>query len=89
MYLGLALFPWMLMYALSTLVMNHRALFTAKYGSGPVPFLVERELSYDRAFPEPADLETISSQILASMASKVPTASRAGRTASSSSIGTT
>ena len=29
MYLGLALFPWMLMYALSTLVMNHRAMFIA------------------------------------------------------------
>ena len=32
MYLALFLFPWMLMYALSTLVMNHRALFVSAYG---------------------------------------------------------
>ena len=35
MYLALFLFPWVLMYALSTLVMNHRALFVSAYGEGP------------------------------------------------------
>ena len=67
MYLGLALFPWMLMYALSTLAMNHRAMFTAQYGSGPVPFVIEREMTYDRLLPHGSDLRTISTQILASV----------------------
>jgi len=30
MYLGLFLFPWVLMYSVSTLVMNHRAVFVAR-----------------------------------------------------------
>ena len=67
MYLGLALFPWMLMYASSTLVMNHRAIFVAKYGSGPVPFVIEREMTYDGVFAESSDLKTVSSQILTSL----------------------
>ena len=67
MYLGLALFPWMLMYALSTLAMNHRAMFTAQYGSGPVPFVIEREMTYDRLLLHGSDLRTISTQILASV----------------------
>jgi len=66
MYFGLVLFPWMLMYALSTLVMNHRAMFIATYGAGPVPFVIEREMTYDGVFPESSDLKTVSSQILAS-----------------------
>lgn len=64
MYLALFLFPWVLMYALSTLVMNHRALFVGAYGEGPVPFVEERRLVYDGAFPENAALRTISKQIL-------------------------
>jgi len=67
MYLALFLFPWMLMYALSTLAMNHRGLFAAAYGSGPVPYERERELVYDGVFPDGAELRTISRQILASL----------------------
>lgn len=67
MYLGLFLFPWILMYALSTLVMNHRAVFVARYGSGPVPFEKERQLVYDGVFPDNAELKTISKQILTSV----------------------
>jgi hypothetical protein len=67
MYLALFLFPWVLMYALSTLVMNHRALFVSRYGEGPIPFETERQLVYDGAFPENADLKTISKQILTSV----------------------
>jgi hypothetical protein len=67
MYLALFLFPWMLMYALSTLAMNHRGLFTAAYGTAPVPYERERELIYDGMFPEGAELRTISRQILASL----------------------
>lgn len=64
MYLALFLFPWMLMYAVSTLAMNHRALFADVYGTGPVPFDKERELAYEAIVPEGAELKTISRQIL-------------------------
>jgi hypothetical protein len=66
MYLALFLFPWMLMYALSTFVMNHRAYFSEGVEAGPVAFERERELVYDGVFPENADLRTISQQILVS-----------------------
>jgi hypothetical protein len=67
MYLALFLSPWMLMYALSTVVMNHRGFFIEKYGRGPVPFHTERELTYNGAFPENAAPRDISRQILASL----------------------
>jgi hypothetical protein len=63
MYLALFLFPWILMYALSTLVMNHRALLAGR----PRPIEKERELIYDGIFPEPAAPRTKSRQILASV----------------------
>jgi hypothetical protein len=66
MYLALFLFPWMLMYALSTMAMNHRAFFVERSGAGPVQYERERELVYDGSFPESADLRTISRQILQS-----------------------
>ena len=67
MYLALFLFPWMLMYAVSTAVMNHRAWFVARYGDGPVPFEIERQLTYEGTFPDGADLRVISTQILSSL----------------------
>ena len=67
MYLALFLFPWMLMYALSTLAMNHRGFFAARYGPGPVPFEHERTFTYDGVLPENAELRTISRQILTSL----------------------
>lgn len=63
MYLALFLFPWLLMYALSTLAMNHRSWFT-----GPPPaFERERELVYDGLFPENAAPRAMSQQLLASL----------------------
>ena len=67
MYLALFLFPWVLMYAASTLVMNHRAMFIARYGEGPIPFERERQLVYDGVFPEGADQKAISRQLLQSV----------------------
>ena len=67
MYLALFLSPWILMYALSTLAMNHRAAFNARYGPGPVAFETERELVYDGSFPDNAEPRTISQQILQSV----------------------
>ena len=67
MYLALFLSPWMLMYAVSTLAMNHRASFVEMYGRGPVPVEKERELTYHGALPEGAAPTTISKQILISL----------------------
>ncbi len=62
MYLALFLFPWMLMYAVSTLVMNHRAMFR----NAP-PFEKERELVYDGVLPENAAPHAVSEQLLAAV----------------------
>ena len=67
MYLALFLFPWLLMYALSTMVMNHRAIFVARYGDGPAPFVRERQQTYDGVFPEGADPKMMARQILQSV----------------------
>jgi len=67
MYLALCLFPWVLMYALSTLVMNHRALFVAGYGPGAPPYETERTIRYDGAFSEDAAPREISQTILAAL----------------------
>lgn len=66
MYLALFFFPWMLMYALSTAAMNHRALFTQP-GGVPPAFERERQIVYDGVFPDNADLRTVSRQVLASL----------------------
>ena len=67
MYLALFLFPWVLMYALSTLVMNHRASFIARYGPGAPPYAIERTTRYDGAFSDTAPLRDISRTILSSL----------------------
>jgi hypothetical protein len=67
MYLALFLSPWMLMYALSTLVMNHRAVFVEKYGRGPIPWEKQQELTYDGTFAENIPLAEVSRQILISL----------------------
>jgi hypothetical protein len=67
MYVALFLFPWLLMYALSTAVMNHRASFASATPGGAPAYEKERELTYDGVFPEDAELRTISQQILSSL----------------------
>jgi hypothetical protein len=67
MYLALFLFPWVAMYALSTLVMNHRAWFIAKYGPGAPPYEIERTGRYDGAFAANADPREIARPILTSL----------------------
>lgn len=64
MYLGLFLTPWMLMYALSTMVMNHRE-FVASFHSTKTPVLTtERELDYTRTFPTGTTPQEMGRQIL-------------------------
>lgn len=67
MFLALFFFPWMLMYALSTAAMNHRAAFAALYGDGPVPFERERHFVYEGTFPDGAAPRAIARQLLASL----------------------
>lgn len=51
LYLGLFLVPWMLMYAVSTVVMNHRETVRKLMGDGAPKFVPERELEFTRDFP--------------------------------------
>jgi hypothetical protein len=67
MYAALFLFPWLLMYALSTAVMNHRASFAGSAPGGAPAYEKERELTYDGIFPDNAELRAISQQILSSL----------------------
>ena len=67
LYLALFLTPWILMYAASTFVMNHRTWFRSLYG-GPSPApVMEREQTYDAVFPEGAGPKQIAAQILAGL----------------------
>lgn len=61
LYLALFLAPWVLMYALSTLVMNHRA---GIHGRPAAPWTKERELTYEGSFPPNAGLRDLSRQLL-------------------------
>jgi hypothetical protein len=64
MYTGLFLGPWMLMYALSTLVMTHREFVGSFYPTKRPAIVTERELDYSRSFPTNATREQIGLQIL-------------------------
>src|ERR1051326_5366932 len=64
MFTGLFLGPWMLMYALSTLVMTHRDYVLLFFSSKNSAMVTERELDYPRVFPAAASREEIGRQIL-------------------------
>lgn len=67
LYLALFLAPWVLMYALSTVVMNHRAQLREWYG-GPLPQPVfEREVPFEAALPEGASPKQAGAQILGAL----------------------
>ena len=63
MYLALFLTPWVLMYGLSTMAMNHHQSLRALYGGAPA-FSMERELTYERSFDEDAAAGQIAREIL-------------------------
>ncbi len=67
MYLALFLTPWVLMYTLSTFVMNHRHELEGVLGKGQPAWEKERETRYDGAFPPGADPKSIAPAILASL----------------------
>lgn len=64
MFTGLFFAPWMLMYALSTLVMTHREYVASFYPTKNPAFVLERELDYSRSFPTNTPREEIGEQIL-------------------------
>jgi hypothetical protein len=64
LFTGLFLAPWMLMYALSTLVMIHRNYVNSFYSSKTPALITERELDYTRSFPTNMTREQIAPQIL-------------------------
>lgn len=64
MYLALFLAPWMLMYALSSLAMNHREYLKERYGGKPPVWEKEREQTYTGTFPEDASRQMVAEQIL-------------------------
>ncbi len=67
LYLALFLTPWVLMYTVSTFVMNHRTLFHGPPPVAPPKFEVERELTYPGEFPADATPQQIALQILATL----------------------
>jgi hypothetical protein len=64
MYAGLFLAPWMLMYALSTLVMTHRDFVVSLYASRNPAMVTERELDYTRSFSPETSRDEIGRQVL-------------------------
>jgi hypothetical protein len=64
MYLGLFLAPWLLMYALSTIVMNHRAAFREHYGGSLVQWVKEKEETATFQFSAGAPAQFMAQQIL-------------------------
>ena len=67
LYLGLFLAPWILMYAASTFVMNHRALFHGPPPDPPPQYNVEREFTYAGEMPEAGTPPQMALQLLATL----------------------
>jgi hypothetical protein len=64
MFAGLFFAPWMLMYALSTLVMTHRQYAASFFATKRPAMVVQRELDYSRSFPTNSTREEIALQLL-------------------------
>lgn len=63
MYVALFLTPWMLMYTLSTVAMNHKD----HEAQHPPKFTPEREFTYDGVFPEGVKPRDIARQLITSL----------------------
>lgn len=65
MYLALFLTPWLIIYALSGLVLNHGSLFSGGHGHDAAPkFEKVEEREYRAAFSPDADARMIGAQVL-------------------------
>jgi hypothetical protein len=67
MYLALFLVPWMLVYAVATMAMNHRDFFRERYGGNLQQWEAKNELAYERTFSSDAEPDEIGAQILADL----------------------
>ena len=64
MYLALFLTPWLIIYALSGLVLNHAKLFLRPDGQLALPFEKVEEREYKAVFSADADARMIGAQVL-------------------------
>ncbi|MBT4099927.1 MAG: hypothetical protein HOM68_24130 [Gemmatimonadetes bacterium] len=64
MYLALFLTPWILMYGLSTMAMNHHQSLRALYGGGAPAFVPDRAEPYTRIFDAEFTKQQMARQIL-------------------------
>jgi len=64
MYLALFLVPWVLMYAISTIAMNHRHVFQAWYDHQPAEWIFESEIPYTATFAPDTKRWIVGEQIL-------------------------
>lgn len=67
LYLGLFLAPWMLIYALSTMAMNHREYFKQHYGGTMVKWQTEKEQTLTPHFKPDASAQEMAASILQSV----------------------
>jgi hypothetical protein len=67
MYMALFLVPWVLMYALSTMAMNHRPFLQKWYSHQPVRWELEREIPYTATFSNDAERWLVAEQILSDL----------------------
>jgi len=64
MYIALVLTPWMLIYGISTILMNHRAFFKKHYGGDLVRWIKDKEQPYGGRFSAGAGAPMMAEQIL-------------------------
>jgi len=64
LYLALFLMPWMVMYGLSAIVMNHMDFFRRYYGGNLVRYEKEKELTHAGPPGSHADAKAIARQVL-------------------------
>ena len=67
MYVALFLSPWVLIYALSTLAMNHHHFFQNWYDHQPVKWELDREIPYEAVFSDGVKRERVAEQILSDL----------------------
>jgi len=64
MYLGLFLAPWLVMYALSTIAMNHRQAIEEWYTGEQVRYEMEREADFIAVFEDGVPTDEVAREVL-------------------------
>lgn len=64
LYVALFFAPWLLMYGLSAIVLNHRDFFTRYYGGHLFNYELEQELPYQADWPDDAEPQELGRQVL-------------------------